>query len=251
MTVGISGTGGGFEKFCDGVLDIVNASRTMRESEAAKCQRAGVEHVELPVALDGLAVVVHPRNNWVDCLTAEELKRLWEPNSSVKRWSDVRASFPDRGIKLFGPATDSGTFDYFTGAINGKEGASRSDFTASEDDNVLVNGVAGTSNGLGYFGFAYFAANKDRLKALRVDSGAGCVQVSEEAVRDGTYKPLSRPLFMYVNKRSVIEKPEVREFVHFYLTDPVLTELVSQTGYIPLSEAMRQQAREAFEAITQ
>jgi phosphate transport system substrate-binding protein len=230
ITVGISGTGGGFTKFCNGETDISDASRPIRESEKTVCRRNGIEYVELQVAYDGLSLVVNRANTWVDCLTTAELKKIWDAGSRVNNWKDVRAGMPDVELKLFGPGTDSGTFDYFTEAINGKEKQSRSDFTASEDDNVLVQGVSGTRGALGYFGYAYYNANRDSLKLLKVDGGSGCIEPSARTVEDGVYKPLSRPIFIYPKKES-LRRPEVSEFVRFYLgTDA--RGLISEVGYI-------------------
>lgn len=233
VTVGVSGTGGGFKRFDVGETAIQDASRPIKEGEDADCQKNGIEYIELPIAFDGLTVVVNPKNDWADHLTVEELKKIWEPNSKVNNWKDVRAGFPDKPLKLYGPGTDSGTFDYFTEAINGKSKESRSDYTASEDDNVLVAGVAGDEGALGYFGLAYFEENKDKLKALPIDSGKGAVAPSEETVKDGTYALLSRPLFIYVNAAE-LTKPEIEGFVSFYLQHA--TELVPTAGYIALPE---------------
>ena len=244
VSVGMSGTGGGFKRFCAGETDISNASRPIKESEMEQCRAAGVEPVELAVASDGLAVVVNPANNFVQCLTVEELKKIWQPGSTVKSWSDIRAGFPNQPLKLYGPGTNSGTFDYFTEAVMGKEDASRADYTASEDDNVLVQGVSGDPSALGYFGYAYVAENQGKLKTVAVDAGQGCVQPTPQTVESGQYKPLSRPIFIYVKKAS-LQRPEVRQFVDFYLQSA--PELVPQTGYIPLGQAGYQQSRQKFE----
>ncbi|MBD1932751.1 MULTISPECIES: PstS family phosphate ABC transporter substrate-binding protein [Cyanophyceae] len=218
VTVGVSGTGGGFKKFCSGETDISNASRPISTSEMAACKAAGVQYVELPIAYDALTVVVNPANTWVKSLTVAELKKMWEPaaQGKVKTWNQVRSSFPNAPIKLFGPGASSGTFDYFTEAVNGKAKASRSDFTASEDDNVLVQGVSRDKNALGYFGYAYYDENKSKLKAVPIDSGKGPVSPSAQAVQNGTYTPLSRPMFIYVSSKS-INKPEVQQFVQYYI----------------------------------
>ncbi len=234
VTVGVSGTGGGFKRFCAGETAISNASRPIKDSELEQCAAAGVDPVELEVAYDGLSVVVHPDNTFAQCLTTAELRSIWEPGSTVRSWSDVRAGFPSQEIKLYGPGTDSGTFDYFTEAINGEEDASRSDYTASEDDNVLVQGVQGDPGALGYMGFAYYQENRETLKLVGVDNGAGCVQPSPETIRGGQYAPLSRPIFIYV-ARSALQRPEVRAFVEFYLEHGA--ELVEAVGYIPLEDA--------------
>lgn len=217
-SVGISGTGGGFKKFTVGETDISNASRPIKDSEKKAAEENKIEFLELPVGYDGLSIVVNKENTWVDKLTLDELKKMWEPGSQVKKWNQIRPEWPDMDIKLYGPGTDSGTFDYFTEAINGKEKASRSDYTPSEDDNVLVMGVAGDKGALGYFGYAYYLENKDKLKVVPIDAGNGAVAPDEKTINDGSYKPLSRPIFIYVNKAS-LERPEVKEFIKFYLTE--------------------------------
>lgn len=231
VTVGISGTGGGFKKFCAGETDISDASRGIKESEAELCRSNGIDPIEITVGYDGLSVVANPDNDFAACLTVDELKRVWEPGSQVNRWRQVRSDFPDETIVLYGPGTDSGTFDYFTEAIVGEEDASRPDFTASEDDNVLVQGVAGDRYALGYFGYAYYAENTDRLKLVAIDDGSGCVTPTPETIQSGEYTRLSRPLFIYVS-RTALERPEVAAFVRYYLTNA--TELVPQVGYVPL-----------------
>jgi len=238
VTVGVSGTGGGFKRFCAGETQISDASRPIKDAEQEQCAAAGVEYLDLLVGIDGLAVVVNPQNTAVQCLKVEELKRLWEPGSKVNTWAQVRAGLPDEPIKLYGPGTASGTFDYFTEAIVGKEDASRGDYSASEDDNVLVQGVAGDRNALGYFGFAYYQENKDKLKAIEIDGGTGCVAPTPETVASGTYQPLSRPLFIYVN-REALKRPEVMEFVRFYIE--MAPELVPQVGYVARPAADYQQ----------
>jgi phosphate transport system substrate-binding protein len=238
VTVGISGTGGGFKKFCAAETDISDASRPIKESELEACRANSVEPVELAVAYDGLAVLVNPQNNFATCLTVAELKRIWEPSSTVRTWKDVRPEWPAEEMKLYGPGTDSGTFDYFTEAIVGSEDASRPDYTASEDDNVLVQGIAGDPYALGYFGVAYYVENSDKLKLLGVDNGTGCVSPSFETVQSGQYAPLSRPLFIYVN-RSSLQRPEVVAFLKYYMSHAAT--LVAQVGYIAL-EAERYQA---------
>ncbi len=232
VTVGISGTGGGFKKFCNGETDVSDASRPIKSSEKDACAKNGIDYIEIPVAYDGLSVMVNPKNEFVTCLTTAELKKIWEPGSTVQYWSDVRGEWPKEKIKLFGPGTDSGTFDYFTEAINHKEKASRSDYTASEDDNVLVQGTAGEKYALGYFGYAYYVENRDKLKLVAIDEdkGKGCLLPSEQSINDGTY-PLSRPIFIYLNKKS-LQRSEVKEFAKFYLTEA--PKLVKQVGYIPL-----------------
>ncbi len=234
VVVGISGTGGGFKKFCRGEIDICDASRPILASEMEQCSTAGIEYIELPIAFDALTVVVHPSNDWVKEMTVADLRTIWAPEAQAKitTWRQVRPSWPDRPLKLYGPGADSGTFDYFTEAIMGKAKSSRGDYTASEDDNVLVQGVAGDRDALGYFGFAYFAENRNRLRAVPIVDPAGKPQApTEENVMSGAYAPLSRPIFMYVNKSS-LKRPEVRRFAEFYLTKG--SELVREVRYIPL-----------------
>ncbi|MBI4308595.1 MAG: PstS family phosphate ABC transporter substrate-binding protein [Chloroflexi bacterium] len=233
VTVGVSGTGGGFKKFCDGETDIQDASRPIKESEAEACKQKSIEYVEVPVAIDGLTVLVNPQNTFVGCMTVQELKKLWAPEAQGKitRWNQVRPDWPNEPVRLYGPGVDSGTFDYFTEAIVGKAQASRGDFTASEDDNVLVQGISGDKNALGYFGYAYYVENKGKLKALAIDGGNGCVAPTEETINNGVYAPLSRPIFIYVRKEAA-GRPEVKEFVRYYLSDQG-QKLVSQVGYIP------------------
>ncbi len=244
VSVGISGTGGGFEKFCAGETDLQDASRPIEQEEVDACAENGVEYVELKVALDGLSVVVNPANDWAACLTVDQLRAIWEPGSRIDDWSEIPdAGFPSRPLTLYGPGTDSGTFDYFTDAIVGEEGASRSDYTASEDDNVLVQGVAGDENALGYFGYAYYEQNRDALRAVAVDGGQGCVEPTTETVESGAYAPLSRPLFVYVSK-AALAKPQVVEFIDFYLE--VAPDLVPQVGYVNVSEADREATRQAW-----
>jgi phosphate transport system substrate-binding protein len=247
VTIGVSGTGGGFKKFTVGETDINNASRPIKGKEIAKAGEEGVGFIELPVAFDGLSVVLNPQNDWVDHFTTEELQRIWQPESDVMYWSDVRPEWPNEKIKLYGPGTDSGTFDYFTEAINGESGASRADYQASEDDNVLVQGVAGDRYALGYFGYAYYAENADRLSLVQVDGGAGCISPSQQTIESGTYAPLSRPLFLYVNTQSVT-RPEVDAFMHYALMNGA--ELIAPTGYIPLTEAQYADEMEQLMAIS-
>jgi len=233
VTVGISGTGGGFERFCAGETDISNASRAIKDEEAALCADNGVEYVELRVATDALTNVVNPANDWATCLTVEQLNAIWKPGSTVKSWKQVDPAFPDVPLRLYGAGTDSGTFDYFTEAVNGEEGASRTDYSATEDDNVTVQGVAGDQGALGYFGFSYYEENQDRLKALEVDGGSGCVAPSVEAAQDGSYTPLSRPLFLYVKLSSLRDNPQVEEFVRFALENE--QTIAEEARYVPLS----------------
>jgi len=238
VTVGQSGTGGGFKRFCAGETDIANASRPIRENEKQQCDQAGVEYIEMPIAFDGLSVVVNPANTAVQCLTTDELRKIWQPGSQVRTWAQVREGLPNREIKLYGPGTSSGTFDYFTEEINGETGASRPDYTASEDDNVLVQGVEGDPYALGYFGFAYYAENRNRLNVVAIDNGGGCVMPSPETIENGTYRPLSRPLFLYI-KRQSLARPEVRDFLRF--VNENAAELVPQVGYIPLDPGTYQE----------
>ncbi len=244
--VGKSGTGGGFKKFANGEIDITGASRPIREEEDQACKKNGIEYIEIPVAYDALAVVVNPKNTWCDSLTVAELKKIWEPEArgKITRWSQVRPSFPDKPLVLFGPGTDSGTFDYFTAAVVGKEKASRPDYTASEDDNILVQGVATNEGGLGYFGLAYYEQNKDRLKVVAIDNGNGPVVPSSQTVIDGTYQPLARPLFIYVNVKA-LERPEVKAFVEFYIANA--GKLAQEVGYVPLPEEMYALMKERLE----
>jgi phosphate transport system substrate-binding protein len=249
VTVGISGTGGGFKKFCNKETDISDASRPIKDSEVETCQKSGREYIELPVAFDGLAVVVNPQNDWVDHLTVEELNLIWKPESQgvITRWNQVRPNWPDAPLNLYGAGTDSGTFDYFTEAINGKAGASRGDYTASEDDNVLVQGVAGDKNALGYFGLAYAIENKGRVKIVPIvnPKTGKPVEPSLETVKTGQYQPLSRPLFIYV-ARDQADRPEVQAFVEFYLDNAA--ELSQEVGYIPLPDEAYQPAKKRFQA---
>jgi phosphate transport system substrate-binding protein len=235
VTVGISGTGGGFKKFCRGETDIVDASRPILQKEMEECKKTGVQYVEMPVAFDALTVVVNPRNTWAKTITVQELKKIWEPEAQGKitRWNQVNPLWPDEKIKLYGAGADSGTFDYFTEAIVGKAKSSRGDFTASEDDNVLVQGVASDKNALGFFGFAYYVENQKKLNPVAIDSGRGPILPSAKTVEEGTYQPLSRPIFIYVNTRSA-EKPEVREFVEFYMKNG--PALVKEVKFFPLPE---------------
>ena len=233
VTVGISGTGGGFERFCAGETDLSNASRPIDEEEQALCEDSGVEYIEIRVATDALTNVVNSENDWATCLTVDQLKAIWGPGSKVSSWSQVDPSFPDVELSLFGPGTDSGTFDYFTDVVNGEEGASRTDYSPSEDDNVIVQGVSGSRGGLGYFGFSYFEQNQGTLKALEVDGGSGCVAPSAEAAQDGSYTPLSRPLFVYVKQASFDENEDVRNFVRFMLDKN--DSIAEAAQFVPLS----------------
>lgn len=245
INVGVSGTGGGFEKFAKGETDISNASRRIKETEIANCKKNNIDFVELQVAWDGLTVVIHPENNWARQMTEEQLRKIWHPETAAKKWSDVDPKWPSEEIKLFGAGPKSGTFDFFTEAINGKERVSRTDYEATEDDNVTVAGVAGSKYALGYFGLAYYERNKDKLRAVAVADkrGMNFVEPSEKTVLDGTYKPLSRPLFIYV-KTSSLKRPEVRAFVEFYLSN---RDLVSAANYIPMTRRMQDAMIEKLE----
>ncbi|MEL0093110.1 MAG: PstS family phosphate ABC transporter substrate-binding protein [Pseudomonadales bacterium] len=247
VTVGVSGTGGGFKKFLNQEIDINAASRPIKESEFDKAVAAGIQFIELPVAFDGISVVVNPENTWVDQLTTDELQRIWQPDSVVTTWKDVRADWPDEKIRLYGPGTDSGTFDYFTGVINGKEQASRADFTASEDDNVLIQGISGDRYALGYFGFAYYLENQDKLRAVAIDGGQGPILPTPITINDGSYAPLSRPIYIYLNAAS-LDKPQVADFVRFYLESA--GSLAEEVGYITLPEASYAGARARVAART-
>jgi phosphate transport system substrate-binding protein len=252
VTVGTSGTGGGFQKFCRDETDISDASRPITPSEAEACAKTGVTYIEIPVAYDGLAVVVNPKNTWAASMTVAELKKLWEPaaQGKITRWNQIRAGWPDREIHLFGAGVDSGTFDYFTEAIVGKTKASRGDYTSSEDDNVIVQGVGGDENALGYFGFAYYEQNHDKLRLVAVDdgddkNGAGPVAPSPETVKNGTYRPLSRPIFIYP-KLKALDRPEVKSFIEFYLNQGI--PLIREVGYIPLTDQEYASVRNRFSA---
>ena len=244
VTVGISGTGGGFERFCRGETDLSNASRPIEDPGAATCHETGVLFVELHVPNVALPVVVNRDNDWVTCLTVDELNTIWEPGSKATSWQDVRPEFPDVPLRLFGPGTDSGTFDYFTDVINGEEGASRTDYSASEDDNVIVQGVAGTRGGLGYFGFSYYEENQGTLSAVEIDGGSGCVVPSVETAQAGTYTPLARPLFVYV-KQDALERPEVEDFVRYLLDNEA--SIARQAQFVPLNDQQLADAEATLE----
>jgi len=246
VTVGISGTGGGFEKFCASETDVSDASRSIEPEEKDACEKGGVRYEEVQVANDGLAVVVNPDNDWASCLTVEQLNKIWAPDSTVKSWKDVDPSFPDEPLTLFGPGTDSGTFDYFTGEINGEEGASRTDYQPSEDDNVIVQGVSGSKGAMGYFGLSYAQENEGTVQPIEVDGGSGCVAPTAETVLDGTYTPLGRPLFIYISK-AALEREEVKAFVDFYIeNDDAIAE---QALFIPLSEEQAAEAKSKVESL--
>ena len=246
VTIGVSGTGGGFKKFGRGEVDIANASRPIKQEEMDLAKENNITYVGLEVGNDGLAVVVHPENDWVTCLTVEELKMIWEPaaQGTIKRWNQINPAWPDEEMLLFGPGVASGTFDYFTEAINGKSGSSRGDFTASEDDNVLVQGISGSKYGLAFFGLAYFEENKDKLKLVGVDGGDGCVLPSLETVNNSTYTPLSRPLLIYVNSAS-LKNQKVIDFVNFYLSEA--PSVLGEVGYFPLTSEEYEIERKKFQ----
>jgi len=249
VAVGTSGTGGGFEKFCNGETDIQNASRPIKDEEKAACAAKGITYTELTVATDALTVVVNKENTWAKCLTVEQLKKMWEPaaEGKVKSWKDVDPRFPDEPLALAGPGTDSGTFDYFTDEINGEEGASRKDYSASENDNDIVAAVAGAKGGLGYFGFTYFEENQDRLPPVEIDAGNGCVAPSVQTAQDGSYTPLSRPLFVYVKNESM-KRPEVKEFVEFYANN--INRIATDAKFIPLNAEQEAKLKSAVQALS-
>jgi phosphate transport system substrate-binding protein len=250
VSVATSGTGGGFEVFCQGSTDVSNASRPISDDEIAICEENGVEYTELTVARDALTVVTSAENDFITCLTTEQLATLWGPEAegTITTWDQVDPSFPAEPIELYGPGTDSGTFDYFTDEINGDEGVSRTDYNASEDDNVIVQGVSGSPNALAYFGFTYYEENADALKAIEVDSGAGCVAPSAETVQDGSYTPLGRPLFIYVNNASYSEKPQVAAFVDYYAANDA--DIAEAAQYIPLNDEQRGELESAVGSIS-
>ncbi|GHE39695.1 PstS family phosphate ABC transporter substrate-binding protein [Streptomyces capitiformicae] len=246
VTVGTSGTGGGFEKFCNGETDISDASRPIKDEEKAACDKNGVTYDEFQVANDALTVVVNKDAEWVDCLTVQQLKKIWEPGSKVNNWNEIDAKFPDEPLKLFGAGTDSGTFDYFTDVINGEEGASRTDYSPSEDDNVTVQGVAGSRGGLGYFGFSYYEENTDKLKALKIDNGEGCVAPGAEAAQTGEYAPLSRPLFIYPSAKA-LEREEVLAFVEYYVENN--KAIAEDAKFIPLNSEQETELEQALDKL--
>ena len=247
LVVGISGTGGGFKKFCNGETDINNASRPIKPSEVEECAKAGVEFIELPVAIDGLTVAVHPDNDFARCLTIDELHKMWRPEAEgeIDRWSQVRQDWPDERLRLYGPGVDSGTFDYFTEVVNGEAQASRGDFTSSERDNVLVQGIAGDRGSLGYFGYSFFVENKDKLKAVAIDGGDGCVLPTGETINTGAYAPLSRPLFIYVS-REAWRQQMVKDFVRFSVSFE-RAGLLAELGFVPFPEAVHDLVLDRFE----
>jgi phosphate transport system substrate-binding protein len=240
VPVGVSGTGGGFKRFVVGETHISNASRSIKPIEIATAAENGVEFIEIAVGFDGLSIITNPANDFLECLTTDELRAIWEPGSDVNRWSDVRDGLPDSEFRLYGPDTDSGTFDYFTESIIHLEDASRSDYSASADDNVLIRGVGGDKNALGYFGYAFYSSSREKLKLIAVDSGSGCIYPSPETINNSTYSPLSRSMFIYVNT-AALKRVEVVEFLNFYLDNA--TTLVQEVGYVPLPEAMYRDGR--------
>ncbi|MGP4030037.1 PstS family phosphate ABC transporter substrate-binding protein [Actinomadura sp. 3N407] len=246
IPVATSGTGGGFEKFCAGETDISNASRPIADEEKQACAAKGIKFEEFTVANDALTVVVHKDNTWAKCLTVEQLKKIWEPGSKVNNWNQVDPSFPNEPLKLFGAGTDSGTFDYFTDVVNGEEGASRTDYQPSEDDNVTVQGVSGSKGGMGYFGFSYFEENADKLKAVEIDGGDGCVAPSVQAAQDGTYKPLARPLFIYPSA-AALKRPEVQAFVEFYVASSA--EIAKRAKFVPLNPTQETKLKQALDQL--
>ena len=255
ITIGVSGTGGGFQKFCSGELDITGASRPIRPIEIERCAAAGVEFIEIPVAYDGIAVVVHPGNDFVDRFTVDELRRMWEPEAqaTITRWNQIRPTWPDQPLRLYGAGVDSGTYDYFTAAIVGREHASRGDFTSSEDDNVLVQGVAGDRLSVGFFGYAYYEENAARVRAVPIDdedpaTGPGGIMPTPETIGDGTYQPLSRPIFIYVRTEAAA-RSEVNDLIEFYLS-PAGRLLPREVGYISLPDDVYDLALERFRART-
>jgi phosphate transport system substrate-binding protein len=248
VTVGTSGTGGGFEKFCNGETDISDASRPIKDEEKAACQQKGVTYEEFAIANDALTVVVNKENTWAKCLTVDQLRKVWAPGSKVKSWKEIDPAFPDEPLKLFGPGTDSGTFDYFTEAINGEEGKSRTDYQPSEDDNVIIQGVTGSKGGLGYFGFSYFEENADKLTAVQIDGGDGCVAPSAQTAQDGSYAPLSRPLFIYP-KAATLKRPEVKAFVEYYVANHA--EIAKQAKFVPLNPEQDAKLKAALQKLQQ
>jgi phosphate transport system substrate-binding protein len=248
ITVGISGTGGGFERFCAGETDLSDASRPIKDDEEVPiCQKNGIEYTEFQVANDGIAVVTNRENDWATCLTVEQLNKIWGPDSKVDNWNQVDPSFPDQKLTLAGPGTDSGTFDFFTGVINGEEDASRTDYQATEDDNVTVQAVSGDKGGLGYFGLSYFEQNQDTLNDVEVDGGSGCVAPTSETVQDGSYTPLSRPLFVYV-KNTSLQKPEVAAFMKYILDNQ--EQIAEKALFVPMTEEQAQKAESDYAAAT-
>jgi phosphate transport system substrate-binding protein len=246
ITVGISGTGGGFQRFCNGEIDLADASRAIKASEIQACQRNNIKWVAFTVANDGITLVVNKQNTWANCLTIAQLKKIWEPGSKVDNWNEVDQSFPNQKLKLFGAGTDSGTFDFFTEAIMGKARASRSDYAATENDNVTVEGVAGEKGALGYFGLSYFEENRSKLRAVKVDGGRGCVSPNKKTVQRNTYRPLSRPLFIYA-KRTSFQRPEVRAFIGYVLQNE--RRIAQRSGFVSLTNNQLKNSREHYRTI--
>jgi phosphate transport system substrate-binding protein len=251
VSVATSGTGGGFEKFCAGKTDLQDASRPIDEEEKQVCEKNGVEYTEIVVANDALTVVVNPENDWADCLTVKQLQKIWAPESEgeVTNWNQVDPSFPDVPLELYGAGTDSGTFDYFTEAINGEEGASRSDYNATEDDNTTVQGVSGSKGAMGYFGYSYYEENSDKLKAVAIDNGQGCVEPSVETAQSGEYTPLARPLFIYVADKSYAEKSQVAAFVDYYIEN--INEIAELAQFVPLNDEQMAESEEDLASLSQ
>ena len=249
VTVATAGTGGGFQKFCAGETDISDASRPIKDEEAAACKAKGIDYTEVIVANDGLSVVVNPENTWATCLTVEQLKTMWSPESEgkIKNWNQIDKSFPDQPLALFGAGTDSGTFDYFTEAINGEEGASRTDYSPSEDDNVTIQGVKGDKGAAGYFGLSYVEQNPDAVKAVEIDGGNGCVAPSKETVQDKTYKPLARPLFIYVKNSAYKDNPAVRSYVDFYIENEA--KVSEEALFVGLTPEQKKTAQDELASI--
>ena len=248
VTVGIAGTGGGFERFCAGETDLSDASRPIKDDEEVPiCQKNGIEYTEFQVANDGIAVVTNKENDWATCLTVEQLAKIWGPDSKVDNWNQVDPSFPDQKLTLAGPGTDSGTFDFFTGVINGEEDASRTDYQATEDDNVTVQAVSGDKGGLGYFGLSYFEQNQDKLNDVEVDGGSGCVAPTSDTVQDGSYMPLSRPLFVYV-KNTSLQKPEVAAFMKYILDNQA--QIAQKALFVPMTDEQAAKAESDYAAAT-
>jgi len=245
VTVGISGTGGGFEKFCNGETNLSDASREIKDEEAAACKSKNIDYTSFRVATDALTVVVNKDNDWIDCITTDQLKAIWGPGSKINNWKDVPGGdYPDQKLTLTGPGTDSGTFDYFTAAVNGEEDASRTDYNATEDDNVTVTAVSGDKGGMGYFGFSYYEQNQDTLKALAVDGGNGCVDPSVETAQDGSYAPLSRPLFVYVNNEA-LSRPEVAAFLTYYIDNA--EQVAKDAQFVPLTDDQESESKTTLE----
>ncbi|HYZ89090.1 MAG TPA: PstS family phosphate ABC transporter substrate-binding protein [Myxococcales bacterium] len=246
ITVGISGTGGGFQRFCNGEIDLADASRAIKAAEIQACQKNNIKWVAFTIANDGITLVVNKQNTWANCLTVAQLKRIWEPGSKVDNWNQVDASFPNQKLKLFGAGTDSGTFDFFTEAIVGKARASRSDYAATENDNVTVEGVAGEKGALGYFGLSYYEENRSRLKAVKIDGGRGCVAPNKKTVQKNTYRPLSRPLFIYA-KRTSFQRPEVRAFIGFILQNE--RRIAQRSRFVSLTNNQLKNSREHYRTV--